>query len=289
MFPSHLLSLDSYNGVTIDLERWGEEPNDMPDAGFATLLSSSLRAWKQQGKRGVWITLRADQSDKVHAAVQQGFDFHMVVDDNKLILSKWLPEDSTSRLPRGPTHQVGVGCLIFHPDDPSRMLVVQEKTGPAAAMGLWKMPTGLADPMEDIHDAAVRELKEETDMDAQFDGILTFRQAHSTTTRVSGTTRRQNSDLFFVCQMKLLENECSDSYDTFRACPDEIAAIQWMPVRDYCSQERWSRSPVYQEMNKAILEASSHTSFAAHTFALGFAPGTNTLYKSQPSNKRSQL
>ena len=135
-----------------------------------------------------------------------------------------------------------------------------------------------------ISAAAVRELKEETGLDASFHGILTFRQAHSTTSRVSGTTRRQNSDLFFVCQMELLDNgtnTTSDGSFNFQACPDEIAAIKWMPITEYCAQERWGSSPVYQEMNKAILEASSHKIFASHTLPLGYAPGTNTLYKSK--------
>jgi len=46
-----------------------------------------------------------------------------------LILKQWLP-DTPSRLPLGPTHQVGVGALIL--DDEGKMLVVQEKSGPAA-------------------------------------------------------------------------------------------------------------------------------------------------------------
>lgn len=54
--------------------------------------------------------------------------------------------DTVSRLPLGPYFQAGVGCVVLHPSDPSKMLVVQEITGPAAARKLWKMPTGLIDP-----------------------------------------------------------------------------------------------------------------------------------------------
>ena len=42
------------------------------------------------------------------------------------------------------------------------MLVVQEKSGPAAARQLWKIPTGLTDLHEDIVKAIAREVKEET-------------------------------------------------------------------------------------------------------------------------------
>jgi hypothetical protein len=51
------------------------------------------------------------------------------------------------------------------------MLTVQEKTGPAAAFGLRKIPTGLS-PKSDIHQAAVLlELQEETGLMADFDGV----------------------------------------------------------------------------------------------------------------------
>ena len=61
--------------------------------------------------------------------VDTGFSFHFVK-DKLLVLSLWLPEDGPSRLPNGPTHQVGVGTLLLRPSDPSQMLVVQEITGP---------------------------------------------------------------------------------------------------------------------------------------------------------------
>jgi 8-oxo-dGTP pyrophosphatase MutT (NUDIX family) len=161
------------------------------------------------------------------------------------------------------------------------MLVVQEKSGPAAAFGLWKMPTGLADPGEDIHDAAVRELQEETGLTGTFVGILTFRQAHAATGK-GGAVSRANSDLFFVCRVQLTHY---DDNSPFEFCPTEIAAVKWMPVKDYCAQERWQGSSVYMEMNRAILEASRHALFHARTLPLGFAGGTNTLYNSQPSDR----
>ena len=88
--------------------------------------------------------------------------------------------DSPSHLPLGPTHQVGIRALVLHPIT-GKMLVVQEKSGQAAAWKLWKMPTGLADPGEDIVDAAIREVKEETGLDCSFDHIVCFLQAHGAT------------------------------------------------------------------------------------------------------------
>jgi 8-oxo-dGTP pyrophosphatase MutT (NUDIX family) len=268
-----------------DAQLWSQEGAESATNGasrgdlFPAVLASSLEQWEREGKKGIWIHVPASQSDKVHAAVEQGFEFHMVV-GKKLVLTKWLDASTPSRLPPGPTHQVGVGCLVLHPDDPDRMLVVQEKSGPAAAYGLWKMPTGLADPGEDIPDAAVRELQEETGLASAFIGVLTFREAHAT--GKGAVVSRANSDLFFVCRLQL---NAYDENAPFELCPAEIAAVKWMPVRDYCAQERWQGSPVYMEMNRAILGASRQVLFDAHTLPLGFAGGTNTLYKSKAANQ----
>lgn len=40
--------------------------------------------------------------------------------------------------------------------------MVLERSGPLKGTGTWKMPTGHTDPGEDLMDAVVREVKEET-------------------------------------------------------------------------------------------------------------------------------
>ena len=301
MFDSHLLHFDHYNGVTLTL-------NDddlmmmMSLADFTHHLQASLAIWKTEQRKGIWIHLSPSHADKIPICIQYGFQFHMVIQE-QLVLSQWLVPNTVSRLPPGPTHQVGVGCLILHPSDSSKMLVVQEKSGPAAANQLWKMPTGLTDPGEDVDKAAVRELKEETGLTAIFKGILLIRQAHphqqsqtkNSSESSTNVIRRANSDLFFVCLMDLVVSDTDDDDDaiTFQACPEEIAAIQWMSVKEYCQQERWQSSPIYKELNQAIFKASSSLQtaaddeptislFEAVTLPLGhFAPNaTNTIYKS---------
>ena len=212
------------------------------------------------------------------------------------------------------------------------MLVVQEQTGPAAAWQLWKMPTGLLDDAEDVHHAAVRELREETGLEAHWDGMLAVRQAHSTSSSSSKTAQpavgRKHSDLFFVCQMSLVranhdQTNCENgdieattttttittllnednnrSYwdnDPWTICPTEIAAIRWMTVREYAAQARWQQSPVYLELNQAILDAAgcddNNTPTAAAALWKGYTlplrldggdGATNALYKSSSVNK----
>ena len=289
-FPSDWIQEDHYNGVTIHL------PDAVDTTSFSQMLTRSLEAWQQQGRKGIWLYLSQAHVDKVAAAVAVGFNFHQVSssggsDSTKtLILSKWLPTNVPNRLPAGPSHQVGVGCLVFHPTNTQQMLVVKETTGPAAAANLWKMPTGLTDWAEDIHAAAIRELYEETGLVAEFVELLQFRQAHAS------RGGRSVSDLFFVCRLQLVS---SHNDQELRPCPEEIAAVQWMSVQDYCNQERWQQSPVYQELNRIILEASlgapTVRGLQSHTLDLGFGRGTNTLYHGashgshQSNSAQSQL
>jgi ADP-ribose pyrophosphatase YjhB (NUDIX family) len=229
--------------------------------------------------------------------------------NNMLVLSQWLPSNqtlrttaaasgandddtldnddssSTTRLPPGPMYQVGVGCFVLHPHDATKMLVVQERTGPAATYKLWKMPTGLVDAHdnEDIHQAAIRELYEETGLRATFQGIVLFRQAHAMGRR-SGI--RGTSDLFFVCLLKLItdndnnsdtdNNSNSDKIDDdmmylshAKLCPNEIADIRWMSIDDYAQQALWQKSPLYQELNRALLHVAHQALFTNTTLPLG--------------------
>ena len=260
---------------------------------FGRDLATALTIWKAEGRKGIWIHCPHQSASLIPYCTAQGFQFHLVKaphphhhheqDDDKkknnddatndsaststtatpskkknmLILSQWLPTDSVSRLPLGPTHQIGVGIVLFHPHDPSRLLCVQEKTGPAAVHRIWKMPTGLVDPNEDLPDAASRELREETGIIATFQGIVCFKQAHS--------PRRGSSDLFFVCHMTLTPQESDkndkdkdkDNLIAWTPQEEEIADIQWMAVDDYCQQNLWQGSPLYEALNESIRTLSS--------------------------------
>jgi len=194
--------------------------------------------------------------------------------------------------PNGPTHQVGIGALVIHPTT-GKMLAVQERTGPAAKRKLWKMPTGLTDPGEDIATAAVRELKEETGLDCEFDKIICFRQAHG------GLFNR--SDMFFVCLCRLkpeYEQTVKNGGD-IELIPqeEEILMADWIDMDFYATQGVWSESPLYKEMNGAMIHAAQKGieyslsnddnsgkeeahGFVAKNLPVGFRPGSNTIYVS---------
>mmetsp|Transcript_26733 Transcript_26733/g.54679 ORF Transcript_26733/g.54679 Transcript_26733/m.54679 type:complete len:463 (-) Transcript_26733:23-1411(-) len=312
-FPEDTIKHDTYNGVTVDVSLLPKEITACPNR-FQEALITALGTWKDEGKRGVWMRIPTELAGLIPPCTEQGFDFQHA-EPGRAVLTKWLPTESDSRLPRGPTHQVGVGILLLHPQT-GKMLAVQEKTGPAAARKLWKMPTGLTDPGEDIVEAAVRELKEETGLDGTFDKIICFRQAH-------GGLFNQ-SDMFFVCLLRLdpKYDEALREGGDIELAPqeEEIADASWIDMESYANQEVWQASPLYKEMNDAMLSvarggiekqdseygddtgaaaemsninahggssgslfprpASHGGGFVARTLPVGFRPGKNTIYTS---------
>ena len=68
--------------------------------------------------------------------------------------------------------------------------------GDSMGQGVWKMPTGLVNAGEDVTDAAVREVLEETGIRAKFDAMVSCRQAHGL------GVGRNKSDLFFVVALR---------------------------------------------------------------------------------------
>jgi Nudix hydrolase domain/NUDIX domain len=189
-FPPDCLAEDHYGGVTLRLDHLlsrdestsGDDDDESSVMAtlvvdhFAELLQAQLSEWQSAGKVGIWVHLPITAAALVPILAREQFLFHMVVGSTStLVMTRWLPlssSGSVSRLPKGPTHQVGVGCLVYKPGDANQILVVQEKSGPAAAYRLWKMPTGLSDAEEDIHEAAIRELFEETGLRSSSDKLL---------------------------------------------------------------------------------------------------------------------
>ncbi|KAK7258323.1 hypothetical protein RIF29_23896 [Crotalaria pallida] len=204
---------DHHGGVIVTIE----DPIPMDPEIFASSLRASLSDWTQQGKKGVWIKLPIQHSNLVDTAVKAGFRYHHAEPDY-LMLVCWIP-DTPDHLPANASHRIGVGAFVMNPK--RELLVVQEKDGRFKGTGVWKMPTGAVNEGEDICDAAIREVKEETGVETEFVEILAFRQSHQ--------SFFQKSDLFFVCMLQ------PHSFDV-QCQASEILATQWMPIEDYAAQ-----------------------------------------------------
>eukprot|EP01023_Acetabularia_acetabulum_P050042 TRINITY_DN5379_c1_g1_i11.p1 TRINITY_DN5379_c1_g1~~TRINITY_DN5379_c1_g1_i11.p1 ORF type:complete len:280 (-),score=44.36 TRINITY_DN5379_c1_g1_i11:844-1683(-) len=216
-------SLDKYGGVIID-------QNSLPAdrMQFKQQLQNSIQQWKEERVRGIWLNVPIGQSELIPEAVAQGFEFHHA-EKEYVMLTLWLPHTEPNRLPASSTHQVGIGAFVLNQNN--EVLVVQERSGPLKGTGIWKMPTGVANRHEDIHLAAIREVKEETGVDAEFECVISIRQAHG--------VAMGKSDLFFVCGMRVYES-------THQLHPEEqeIVAVKWMPLEEYKQMDFLTQRPL---------------------------------------------
>lgn len=258
---------DAYNGCLVT------SIPDVAPADFALRLSASLAAWRAAGRRGVWLQLPVARADLLPCALAAGFALHHA-EPGHVVLTAWLA-DTPSGLPPGASHHVGVGAFVLSPRGDS-VLVVQERHGPAARPGFWKLPTGLCDPGEDVADAAVREVLEETGLETTFETVIGFRQAHG--------TAWGKSDLFFVCGLKLVGGDGGDS-DGEPPAPvpqeSEIAAARWMGL------DEWGATPhvageatVWGSLNRLCVAwgRGEYAGIGAARLERGLRPGQDTVY-----------
>ncbi|GMP52153.1 hypothetical protein CsSME_00018086 [Camellia sinensis var. sinensis] len=219
---------DDHGGVIVEMK----EPMD--SKAFLSLLRASISQWKQQGKNGVWIKLPIGLVNLVETAVKEGFRYHHA-EPHYLMLVYWIPE-AASTVPANATHRVGVGAIVMN--DKRELLVVQEKSGRLQGKGIWKIPTGVVDEGEDIFAAAVREVKEETNIDTEFVEILAFRQFHK--------VFFEKSDLSFLCILSPL------SFDIQKQ-ELEIEAAQWMPFEEYAAQPITQKHGLFKYISEICL------------------------------------
>jgi|TARA_B110000977_G_scaffold191450_1_gene263588 8-oxo-dGTP pyrophosphatase MutT (NUDIX family) len=220
-------STDRYGGVIIDPQSFKNFTT--PDA-FTAQLNHSITAWKEFGIRGVWLEIRTEHAHLIGPAVQEcGFTFHHA-ESTHVMCTHWLSDSEPNHLPPNASHQVGIGAFVTN--SKGEVLLVQEKRGPAAAASrpnFWKLPTGLVEQGEDVPDAAVREVFEETGVRTEFHSILGIRHGHN--------APFGKSDMFFLVSLKIADGQTEHAIEIQES---ELAEAQWRPAKDAFESEHIS-------------------------------------------------
>ncbi|KAF3626250.1 Nudix hydrolase 10 [Capsicum annuum] len=157
-------------------------------------VNETTASWRwiwAKGKKGVWIKMPIEFANLVEIAVKEGFWYHHA-EPYYLMLVHWIA-DSESTIPANASHKVSIGAIVFN----------HKREG------------------ESIFEGAIRELKEETGIDAEFLEVLAFRQIPN--------SFFNKSDLFFLCMMRPL------SFDIQKQ-DLEIEAARWMAFDEYANQ-----------------------------------------------------
>jgi 8-oxo-dGTP pyrophosphatase MutT (NUDIX family) len=215
---------DQFGGIVVDPEKLPQDADE-----FAHRLRHSLDSWRSDGRRLVWLDVPRHLATHIPVATREDFFFHHSDEDNLVMVCR-LVEDAF--VPTHATHYIGVGGVVIN--ERNELLVVCERHRRTAQI-YYKLPGGALQPGEHLVDAVLREVLEETGVNAKFESLVCFRHWHG--------YRYGKSDIYFVCRLSPLSQDL-----TMQA--EEIEECFWMPVDDYFA------SDLVSTFNKRIVRAA---------------------------------
>jgi len=219
--------LDPFNGITIDQK-------DLPDTKEEFEVNLDYLIDETKDRRNlIWIYIDIKNSDFIPIATSKGFFFHSCDEDYILVVKRLIPN---AIIPTAANHTLGVGAVVINENN--EILVIKERV---STLG-YKLPGGHIDNGEMISTALVREVKEETGIEVEFESILSLghffpHQFHK-------------SNLYVVClaNAKNFEINIEDTH--------EIVDAKWMDVNEYINDDN-----VLPYSKAIVLTALEHRGF----------------------------
>ena len=200
------LITDNYDGITIDN---ATIPNSIKE--FEQELITIIQSLKN--KRLLWIKITIDKSHYIPVLTKHGFVFHHCNEQDITLLKK-LSIDPI--VPTARNHTLGVGVVVINENN--ELLVIKDRIGKR-----YKLPGGYIDDDENISTAAVREVKEETGIEVEFNSIIAL--GHFKPLQFG------ESNLYVGCTAKAYSKEINiiDDY--------EIIEARWMDLSEFLNHE----------------------------------------------------
>ena len=189
--------------------------SNLPE-NFQQVLEVSLVDWTQQHLKAVWLFVPNSQLELTGVCRDFGFYPHHV-SDSGIMMAKWL-KDYPNSLPTYSTHYIGVGGVIFNPDN--QILLVKNRHS-GIGISNWRVPGGLVEANELIINGAVREVLEETNIQSRPLGVIGFREKMN--------YQFNRPDIYFLVLLEPL------SFD-IKMDPAEITECQWMDFNQWIEE-----------------------------------------------------
>lgn len=214
-----------FQGIEIDSEGLPADPES-----FRHALTPTLQDWRQAGYKLAWLHVPITRAALIPVAVDAGFFFHHSQESYTMLVNRLDPD---ALVPGYATHYIGIGGVVVN--EKSELLVVSEKHRRDMSRPYWKLPGGALHSQEHLAEAVVREVFEETGVQAKFEHVACFRHWHN--------YRYGKSDIYFVARLSALSSEITPE-------EGEIEDSLWMPVEQYMASE------YVGDFNKRIVRAA---------------------------------
>lgn len=190
-------------------------------SNFKERLEKTVESCRAHNKTSLWVQVPMSCAGLIEEMVDCGLRFHHA-EGNTASLNLWL-KDTECKIPDYATHHVGVGAVVVN--SRNEILCVRELRKNYMP---WKIPGGLSDLGEDVDQAAVREVLEETGIPCRFLSIVSLRHTHGLSFG--------RSDLYFVCRLEPIE-ETDENGNLIipepKAQVEEIEKAAWVPLDEY--------------------------------------------------------
>jgi 8-oxo-dGTP pyrophosphatase MutT (NUDIX family) len=233
-------TVNQFNGVVLDAEKL---PEDLEF--FRQRLAHSLATWNHNGHLLVWLELPIAQARYVPLATEAGFRFHHSTEESLTLTYRLKPD---ALIPTYATHYIGAGGVVLN--SRQELLVVSEVHRRDRSRPYYKLPGGALHAGEHLVEAVVREVYEETGVQARFEALVCFRHWHG--------YRWNKSDIYFICRLSPIS-------ETISIQQAEIEESRWMPVQEYLNSDYVS------VFNKRIVQAAMESPGINPTWIDGYA------------------
>jgi|MDSY01.1.fsa_nt_gb 8-oxo-dGTP pyrophosphatase MutT (NUDIX family) len=204
------------------------DAQQLDDAGFVESLGKLIPWLQGKNYNSAWISVPTERSALcAQASSAYGFELHHIDAESggNIMMKKWLREGVEDKVPPYPFTQLGSAGFVLN--DENEILLVKEwqgNPGNRTPSESWKLPGGLIDRGESFHEAAVREVFEETGVETESEALLTMWHRHGLTFGIS--------DIYVVCLLKPKPDS------VIKPDPVEISAARWMKVSEFCKTQR---------------------------------------------------
>eukprot|EP00056_Hartaetosiga_gracilis_P000705 m.40045 g.40045 ORF g.40045 m.40045 type:complete len:365 (-) comp10314_c0_seq1:87-1181(-) len=210
-------------------------PNTIDEEHFANGMNTAIQRWKNTGFDAAWMLVPVEKAWVASMCASSGFQMHHC-EDNTIHMMLWMDPNRDCAVPHFNTHQVGVGGLVLRDD--LHLLAIKEKN--AITKG-YKLPGGRVDPGEDLSEAVVREVFEETGIQTRFHSVLGLRHINS-------FFNKNVSDIYTICRL------VPETFD-IEKCDVELSEAVWLHFDDYIDNTFPANANLFKELREHFFAA----------------------------------